>query len=161
VAVEATVRTTGPAGERRIPAAELFETYFTTALEEAELITAVDIPPIAPVRAGWAFVELARRAGDFATVEAAALIELDEGHRCSSARLVAGGVGDRPVQLADAQAVLLGEALDERAATEAGRRAAAAVDPSDSVHASAGYRREMLGVFVRRAVLTAAARAGA
>jgi CO/xanthine dehydrogenase FAD-binding subunit len=161
VAVGATVRTTGPAGERRIPAAELFDTYFTTTLGEAELITAVDIPAVPRARTGWAFVELARRAGDFATVEAAAMIELDEAHRCASVRLVAGGVGDRPVELNDAEAALVGGPLDERAVIEAGRRAAAAVDPSDSVHASGGYRREMLGVFVRRAILTAAARAGA
>ena len=73
--------------------------------------------------------------------------------------MVLGGVGERPVELTDAQIALTGEVPDERAAAEAGRLAAAAVDPSDSVHASAGYRREMLAVFVRRAVLVAASRA--
>ena len=159
VALGATVRTTGPDGGRRIPAARFFDTYFTTALGEAELVTAVDIP-ILPPRTGWAFVELVRRAGDFAIVEVAALIDLDASGRCASVRLVAGGVGERPVELTEAQAALVGGVPDERAATEAGRAASASVEPSDSVHATAAYRREMLGVIVRRAILAAVARAG-
>jgi CO/xanthine dehydrogenase FAD-binding subunit len=57
--------------------------------------------------------------------------------------------------------VLLDDVPTDRVAAEAGRIAAAAVEPSPSVHASATYRREMLGVIVRRAVLAAAARAAA
>jgi carbon-monoxide dehydrogenase medium subunit len=137
-----------------------FDGYFTTALGEAEVVTAVEVP-IPGGRTGWAFTELVRRSGDFAIVAVAALLELDGSGRCASARLVAAGVGDRPVALTDAEEALLGEVPVERPAAEAGRRAAAAVEPSDSVHASASYRREMLAVFVRRAVLGAAARAAA
>jgi CO/xanthine dehydrogenase FAD-binding subunit len=160
VALDATVRTVGPDGERRIPAAGFFDTYFTTTLGETELVTAVEVPALRP-RTGSSFVELLRRAGDFAVVEVAALIELDGSGRCTRARLVAGGVGERPVELTDAQAALVGDAPDARAAAEAGRVAAAAVEPSDSVHASAGYRKEMLGVFVGRAIMAAVARAQA
>jgi carbon-monoxide dehydrogenase medium subunit len=160
VALGATVRTLGPAGERRIPASGFFAGHFTTALEEAEVVTGVEIP-VQDERTGWAFVELARRSGDFAIVEVAALLELDGSGRCAHARLVAGGIADRPVELTEAQAALVGEAPDERIAAEAGRRAEAAVEPSDSVHASAAYRREMLAVLVRRASLVAASRAAA
>ena len=159
VALGATVRTAGPAGERAIPAAGFFDSYFTTALGDAELVTAVEVPIPSP-RTGWAFVELLRRAGDFAVVEVAALIELDGTGRCVSARIVGGGVGERPVELAEAQSALIGTVPDERIAAEAGRLAMAAVQPSDSVHASAGYRAEMLGVFVRRAIAVAVAGAG-
>jgi aerobic carbon-monoxide dehydrogenase medium subunit len=158
VALGATIRTTGPGGERRIAANGFFDSYFTTALGEAEVVSGVEVPAIG-ARTGWAFLELVRRAGDFAIVAVAALIGLDDAGRCTSARLVACGVGERPVELVASQDILLGEPPDARAAAEAGRLAAAAVDPSDSVHASAGHRREMLEVFVRRAILTAAARA--
>jgi CO/xanthine dehydrogenase FAD-binding subunit len=160
LAVEATVRTLGGEGERTIAAADLFDTYFTTTLGPAEVITSVEVPA-GDDRTGWAFVELLRRAGDFAVVEVAALLELDEAGRCSRARVAAGGVADRPVELTAAQEVLLGEVPDDRVAAEAGRRAAEAVEPPASVHASAGYRRDMLAVFVQRAVMTAARRAAA
>jgi len=159
VALGATIRTFGPEGERRIAATDFFDTYFTTALGPAEVVTAVEVPVIEE-RTGWAFLELLRRAGDFAVVEVAALLELDAAGRCERVRLAAGGVAERPVELAHAADALLGERPDERAAAEAGRRAAAAVEPGATVHASGDYRREMLGVFVRRAVLAAASRAG-
>jgi carbon-monoxide dehydrogenase medium subunit len=159
VALDATVVTLGPGGERRIAAREFFDTYFTTALEPAEVVTSVEVPVIAP-RTGWAFLELLRRAGDFAVVAVAALVGLDGSGRCAEARLVAVGVGERPVELREASAALIGHEPGERSAAEAGRSAVAAVEPSASVHASAAYRREMLGVLVRRAILIATARAG-
>ena len=157
-ALGATIRTLGPDGERSIPAGDFVESYFTTVLRPAEVVTAVEVP-LAQEGTGAAFLELARRAGDFAVVAVAAVVELDGAGRCARARLVAAGVGERPVDLADAAAVLTGQVPDERVAAEAGRRASDAVEPSPSVHASAAYRREMLGVFVARAVLAAAARA--
>ncbi len=160
VALDATLVTLGPEGERRIPAGEFFDTYFTTALRPADVITAVEVPAT-PTGTGWAFVELLRRTGDFAVVAVAVLLELDEDGRCSRARLVAVGVGDRPVELASAGDALLGAVPTDRVAAEAGRLASNSVEPSASVHASATYRREMLGVMVRRAVLAAAARAAA
>lgn len=158
VALGATVRTLGPEGERRVAAREFFEGYFTTALGPSEVVTAVEVP-IPGEGAGWAFCELLRRDGDFAVVEVAALLGLDDVGRCAEVRLVAGAVSDRPVELTEAADVLRGEVADERAAAEAGRRAAGAVEPSDTVHASAGYKRAMLEVMVRRAVTAAAARA--
>jgi CO/xanthine dehydrogenase FAD-binding subunit len=154
----ADITTLGPDGERRVPAADFFDTYYTTALGIAEVVTAVEIP-VPPKRAGWSFLELLRRASDFAVVAVAALVTLDEGGRCAEARLAAAGVGERPVDLSEAARALVGERVEDPAVREAGRLAAAAVEPSASVHASSGYRRAMLEVFVRRAVLQAAERA--
>jgi CO/xanthine dehydrogenase FAD-binding subunit len=158
VALGGTIRTLGPAGVRRIPATEFFESQFTTALDASEVVTAVELPVISG-GTGWSFQELVRRRGDFAIVEVAALIELDtDGRTCRRASLVAGAVGARPVELLEAAAVLAGES-PERVAEEAGRRAARAVDPSVDVHASSDYRREMLALLTSRAVLEGASRA--
>ena len=158
VALGGTVRALGPAGTRRIAAAEFFESHFTTALRASEVVTAVELPVIRQ-GTGWSFQELVRRSGDFAIVEVAALVELEaDGRTCRRACLVAGAVGERPVELAEAAAVLAGEPPGE-AAAEAGRRAARAVDPPTDVHASGDYRREMLELLTRRAVLEAASRA--
>lgn len=160
VALEGTIRTLGPNGERTVSAGDFFQTYFTTALEPAEVVTALEVPVIPPGR-GWAFAELFRRVGDFALVEAAALIDVDGDGRCGGVRLTVGAVGERPVDLSQtAAAVLQGEAIDDRALAEVGRRAAAEVDPSDEVHGSGWYRRGMVATYVRRALLAAAARAG-
>ncbi|HCO02931.1 MAG TPA: carbon monoxide dehydrogenase [Actinobacteria bacterium] len=159
VALGAEVRTLGPDGERGIPANDFFEFYFTSVLKPGEIVTGVEVP-VSAGGSGWSFLELLRRASDFAVVAVAVVVELDGEGRCSGAKLAAAGVGERPIELGDAAGVLVGELIDERLAAEAGRRAAASVQPSASVHASAEYRRAMLGVYVRRAVLQAARRAG-
>lgn len=152
------IRVTGPLEERSIPAADFFDGYLTTALRADEVVTAVEVPVIAQ-GTGWSFQELQRRAGDFAIVEVAALLELGDRRECQTATLVAGGVADRPVELVEAATALLGERPSEEVAIEAGRRAATAVNPSGNLHATGEYRREMVAVLARLAVLEAASRA--
>lgn len=158
LALGATIRALGPEGERRIAASDFFESFFTTALRPDEVVTAIELP-IPDPGWGWSFRELKLRSSDFAVVAVAALVDLDRYARCAAVRLAAAGVGERPVDLSEAAEVLVGEVLDERAATEAGRRAASSAEPSAHVHVSAEYRRDMLAVFVGRALLQAAERA--
>ena len=69
----------GPSGEREVPAETFFRGYFTTAVGPDELLTAIRVPPW-PTRSGAAFVEVARRHGDFAQVGVAAALAIgDEG----------------------------------------------------------------------------------
>lgn len=160
VALEGSVHALGPSGERVVAAGDFFQTHFTTALNPDEVITAVSVPTIPPDR-GWSFLELIRRAGDFALVEVAALLDLDRTGRCAGVRLAVGAVGERPLDLtAEVATALVDEVVDEASVGEAGRRVSAAVDPADAVHGSGPYRRAMVGVFVRRALLAAAGRAG-
>lgn len=158
VALGATIQALGPAGPRAIPAAEMFVTHLTTALEPGEVVTRVDVPALAAGQ-GSCFVELVRRPGDFAMVEVAALVTLDADGRCSAARLVVSAIGERPVDVSAAAAALVGEAVDGRPAGEVGRSVAEDADVGPSTHGSVEYRREMVAVLVRRALLTAAARA--
>jgi len=155
VALGGTVRTLGPAGARAIPAGELFVTHFTTALEPGEVITHVELPALRAGQ-GAAFLELSP--GHFGSVEVAALVEQDAGGRCAGARIAVGATADRPVDVT-AAADLAGESIDERTAAAAGRAVADAVEVGPSVHGSAGYRREMVAVLTKRALLTAVARA--
>jgi carbon-monoxide dehydrogenase medium subunit len=158
VALGADILTLGPRGERRIAAIEFFDSLFTTALQPAEVVTGLEVPRL-PERTGWSFLELLRRTSDFAVVAVAALVTLDRRGLCAGAKLAAAGVGDRPVDLTDAAEALLGQPVDDPSVAEAGRRAAAAVEPTAAAHASSAYRRAMLEVMVRRAVLQAAGRA--
>jgi CO/xanthine dehydrogenase FAD-binding subunit len=158
VAHRAIVRARGPEGERAIPAEKLFVTHFTTSLKGGEIITAVELPALTENQ-GSCFLELARRPGDFAMVNVAALVTLDPDARVQDARVVVGATGDRPADHSDAARAVQGQPVDDARASEIGHAVAAAVEIGPSSHAGAEYRREMVGVLVKRAVIAAAAEA--
>jgi CO/xanthine dehydrogenase FAD-binding subunit len=146
-----------PRGTREIPAADFFQTYFTTALEPDEILTEIRVPRPAP-RTGAAFVEVSRRHGDFALVGAAATVTLN-GEGCVDAQVVLVGVGDRPVAVSAAGELLRGSEVTEETAREVGAEASGTIDPSSDLHASGTYRKQVASVVTRRALLQAAARA--
>jgi CO/xanthine dehydrogenase FAD-binding subunit len=150
----------GPGGERVIAADDFFETYLTTALEEGELLTEVRIPVRGP-REGWAFQEKVRRASDFATVEVAATVRLAEDDTVAEARMVLGGVADRPLLLdrATLAPLLDGGTGAEDELRAVGRAAAAGIDPESDVHASGAYRKRLTEVLTRRTLAEAIGRA--
>ena len=147
----------GPGGERVIPADELFVTHFTTALEADEILTRVRIPAMGG-GLRWGFAEVARRQGDFALAGVAATVEVDADGVCRSARIVLFGVADRPVRASASETALAGRRLDDAGALhDAEGLAADGLTPRNDVHASSRYRKEVVGVLVRRALGQAAA----
>ena len=157
LALGATAAVHGPQGSREIAMSDLYRGVYTTALASDEILTEIRVPPPPPAT-GCAFIEIARRRGDFALAGAAAVVTVDDG-RCTAATVALVGVADRPLAVPQATAPLCGVAIDEVAAGEAGERAAAAARPRSDIHASSDYRRALVAVLVRRALLRAAARA--
>ena len=146
-------------GRQRWLSAGAFMTgLFVTALEPGELLVAIEIPPMAP-RTGWAFLEMARRHGDFALAGVACTLTLDSAGICEGARIAAFGVGDGPVLSTKAAAVLAGAAPGPKVIGEAAAAVAADVDPSSDIHASAAYRRSLVEVLTNRALTRATERA--
>ncbi|MYT72955.1 MULTISPECIES: xanthine dehydrogenase family protein subunit M [unclassified Streptomyces] len=141
----------GPAGTRTVAAADFFVATFQTAVEPDELLTEVVLPP---QPTGWAFEELARRHGDFATVGVAVLLSRAE-ERVSDARAVFCGVGPVPVRLPAVEEALTGTDAGPAALAAAREAALARLDPSDDVHATAAYRREAAAHLLGRACTTA------
>lgn len=159
VALDARFVLTGPSGARTVPAREFYTGLLSTALAPDELLTEVQVPP-RPPGAGEAFVELARRHGDFALVGVAVRVVLDPSGTCASARIALLSVGDGPVLASRAMAVLTGSALDQDRLDEAaGAAADSDIDPPGDIHASPAYRRRLARVLVRRALAQAAERA--
>ena len=148
----------GPGGERTIPAGEFFISYLTTSLEPTEMVVEVRLPPV-PAGAGHAFMEIARRHGDFALVGVAALLSLDGNGRVGWARLALIGAGPTPIRAESAERVLVGQPPSEELFRAAGQAVTREVDPTSDIHASAEYRREVAGVLVRRALGRALERA--
>lgn len=158
LALDATLVAEGPRGRRRVAAGDFFRGLFTTALAPDELLVEIAVPDARA--AGWGFAEVARRAGDFALAGVAALVRRDDGDAVGT-RLVAFGAGDRPLRLAAAErALAVGHAMPEAIAAAAAA-AARACAPADDVHASAEYRRHLVGVCAERALCEALARPAA
>ena len=159
VALKATMKVQGQAGERWVPADEFFLSLFTTAMMPDELLVEVAIPAL-PARTGWSFQEVARRHGDYALVGIAAIVTLDKKDQCEEVRLVYVSVGDRPQNAQQATESLKGQALTPEAIEAAAELAATAdTDPVKDIHASAEFRRHLVKVLTRKALTQAAARA--
>src|SRR5439155_26431761 len=111
--------------------------------------------PAWPERRRWGFQEFARRRGDFAMAAAAVFYDQDDSGKARNDHVGVIGVGDRPLRLTQVEAVLNGRAIDEATIADAEAAASAAVDPQDDIHASAAYRRALVGTMVERALRSA------
>lgn len=149
VALGATMVARSPRGERRIPARDFFVALLATALAPDEILVEIQVPA-APKGSGAAFLEIARRHGDFALVSVAAQVTLSAG-KIADVRLALGGVGAAPF---DASA-LAKSVRDEQGFAQLGKSVAAALEPNEDLHASAQYRREVAEVLVARALRAA------
>ena len=153
IALGATVKATSANGSRVIPLDEFFTDYYETVLNPDEIITEVFVPKLPP-NSGSAYLKfLPRTADDYATVSAAAVLTLDKSKKTiSDVRIALGSVGTTPIRAKDAEALLRGQPVKPEAFREAAEKAKEAVDPVTDFRGSAGYKKEMAGVFVRRAL---------
>ena len=154
---DARVRLAGSRGERELPLGEFVLGSYETVRREDEILASVRLSPW-PAGTAGAYVKYGMHERPTLGVGVALTVE---GTTVTAARLAVGCVGPRPQRLADAEARLAGSSLAdvERRAEEVGAQAAAAVDGVSDLHGSAEYKRDMTRVFVRRALLVAAARA--
>lgn len=153
----ATVRSSR--GDRSIPAAEFFVHTFTPALDPDEMLIDVWLPLAAP-RTGQAFLEVARRHGDFALVAVAASLTLGEHGTCKDVRVAIGGAAPVPMRANGAEAAIRGQRASLDLFREAGRLASTETEPTGDIHADAEYRREVAGVLTYRALKLAFERSG-
>jgi CO/xanthine dehydrogenase FAD-binding subunit len=159
LALRARLRAQSVRGERWIEASDFFQGLFTTALAPDELLVEVVLPPVL-TRTGTAFVEFARRRGDYALMGVAAVVMLDEAGLFQQARLVYLNAGEGPVLAAQAGALLAGRRPAPEIIAEAARLAAEVeIAPSGNVHATAAYQRHLAAVLTRRALQRAVERA--
>jgi carbon-monoxide dehydrogenase medium subunit len=142
-------------GERVIKAEEFFTGYLSTALEPGEMLTEVRFPWIPP-QAGWAFMEFARRSGDYALVGAAAVLTPALDGRCMVAHIAYLGIAGSPIRARAVEEILIGSTLDDATLDSAAEIARTVVseDMSD-VHATTEYRRVLTAELTRRVLKVA------
>ena len=157
-ALGARMRAQSKDGDRWIDVDEFFSGMFTVSLLPKEILVEIAFPKM-EANTGWAFVEVARRQGDYAMAGLAALITVDSTGQCSAAKLVFLNVGDGPISASKAAASLVGEKLSEKNFAEAARIASQEeIMPFGNVHASPEYQRHLSEVLARRALATALGR---
>lgn len=155
-AYDAVLTVAGPDGTREVPFSEWPLAYMMPNLAPEEVLTQVRIAYWKEPH-GSAFVEFARRHGDFAIIGVAALMAV-EGGKIIRAVVAVGGADVRPLRLSDVEAMLVGEAPGEAVFTEAGALARK-IDAMSDAYVTTQYRQRLAGVLVERALALAAKRA--
>ena len=137
---------------------QIFVSEFTTSLAPDELLTAIEVPPQEP-STGVAFVEFARRHGDFALGGAAVSIQLARNGTCSDIAIALLSAGPRPLRAEEAERRLKGNHVDEAAIKQASAAAVEGAHPTSDLHGSREYRVKLLQVMTERALTKAVQRA--
>jgi carbon-monoxide dehydrogenase medium subunit len=156
VTCEAEIVAAGVSGTRTVAAADFFLGALSTSLAPGELVVELRLPAW-PAQRRWAFLEFAKQRGAFALAGVALYYDV-EGGLAKDAHIGVIGASSRLQRLSGAEALLNGRPVDAQNVNAAARAAAAAVDPSDDLDASAAYRRSLVGTLVERALVTASSR---
>lgn len=158
VSLGAEVVTLGREGERRIPVAELHLGYYETVLKGDELIKEVVIPAQGSRRATYLKCTT-RAAKDWPALGVAVSLDISGGV-AADPRIVVGAVCEKPMRVAEAEQAIAGRALDAQAAKDAGAAAAEAVETIPDEKGSAAYKKQLVRVYVERALNAVASQNG-
>jgi carbon-monoxide dehydrogenase medium subunit len=154
IALGGRVRIVGASGERELAIEDLLTGYYETALKPNELIASLHIPAQGKMRTAY-FKVTAGSVDDWPALGVAVALECD-GAAIKSARVVVSAATTKAMRLKSAEKVLIGAAIDERSLKAAGEAAATEADIIADVRGSAAYKRELLRVYIGRAVRAAA-----
>lgn len=151
-ALDAVVEVTGPDGTRDVAVEDFLVAFYQTALETAELVTAVRVP-LLDAGTGAVYEKFVTRSSeDRPCVGVCAVVRLADDGTLADVRAAVGAAAEVPLRLRDAEAAALGAAPDAATFGRLADAYADAVDPLDDMRGSAWYRREMVRVWVRRAL---------
>jgi carbon-monoxide dehydrogenase medium subunit len=150
IALGAEISVIGPKGERNIAVEDLFAGYFETVLAKNELIAALRIPPQGKSRAAYLKVTTGS-AEDWPALGVAVALDADGG-TIKSARVVVSAATEKAARLKTAEQALAGGTVDDKTLARAGDAAADEAECISDVRGSAAYKRELIRVYVGRAV---------
>ncbi len=149
-ALGARVSISAPDKNREIPLEELYAGYYETILDKNELITAVTVPALNGRKAAYMKVT-SRTADDWPSLGVAVTFALRDG-AIQDPVVVVSAATEKVTRMFAAEKALRGAAPDDAALQRAGDAAADEVQTLSDAHGSAPYKRELLRVYLRRAV---------
>jgi carbon-monoxide dehydrogenase medium subunit len=141
-------------GERWLDLAEFFHDFYQTDLAPDEILTDIFVPEMEE-NTGAVYLKFnSRSTEDRPCVGVAAVVEHNQGV-CKKLRVVVGAVAGTPQEFPEIEELALGQVLNEDLAREIGHGYAKAIDPISDIRGSGSYRRQVIEVLVRRAILEA------
>lgn len=149
LALDARLRLVSKKGERLLPLSEFYTGFMTSALAAGELVAEIQVPL---PEGKTIFVKHGRRQANTPSIVSLAAHLVFEGKQVKDARLALNGGGPHPFRASKAEATLLGSTLDETGIEKAAAAAAEECEPFTDPVASEWYRRQMVNVYVRRAL---------
>ncbi len=152
VALDAEFGCVGPDGPRGVPAADFFVDFFTTALEENEILTEVRFPRYT----GWGshYEKFHRVAQAWSIVGVAAAVQV-EGGTIAQARVGLTNMASTPVRARSVEQALVGSPATADAVRAAAQHAAEGTSPASDGDAASDYREHLARVLTGRALLAA------
>ena len=155
IAYNGTALIAGPRKQREVALEDFFLGPAKTVLQPDELLVSIHLPAPAP-RSGCDYIRHTPRAQmDIAMVGVASYVELSRAGTLANARIVLGAVAPTPIRARQAEASLNGQTPTDEVLAQAGDLAAAEESPISDTRGSAGYRRYMTSVLVRRTLQAA------
>jgi carbon-monoxide dehydrogenase medium subunit len=155
MALGATLTVAGPDGERSLPIEDLYSGYYETVLAKDELIASVQVPAQRGRHAAYMKVTTGS-VDDWPALGIAVVIET-AGDAIKSIRMVASAATEKATRLTSAETVLNGNRVDDRLVQRAAEAAVEEVEFISDVRGSIPYKRELMRVYVRRAIRAALA----
>ncbi len=149
-ALGARLSITGPNGSRELLLEKLYAGYYETVLEKNELIAAVTVPPLNGRKAAYMKVT-SRTADDWPSLGVAVSFALKDG-AIRDPIVVVSAATEKVTRMQTTEKVLQGAEPEDAALRRAGDAAAEEVETLSDAHGSAPYKRELLRVYLRRAV---------
>jgi len=150
--LDAEVSVTSQKGTRTIPIADFFLGFFTTAIEPEELITSISIPSF-PVGSKTTYLKYKSRSSeDRPCVGVAALAKVDGGI-CKDLRVAIGAACEIPQRLQEVEAMAKDQELTDELIAEIAESYASEIETLEDLRGSAWYRKQMIRVYVKRALL--------
>jgi carbon-monoxide dehydrogenase medium subunit len=143
----------GPNGERSLPVEDLFTGYYETVLALNELIAFVHVPAQKSKQA--AYMKVTTGAVDDWPALGIAVAIVNDADAIKSARIVASAATEKATRLTVAEAVLTGNRIDDKLIRRAAEAAVEEVEFVSDVRGSAPYKRELMRVYIQRAVRAA------
>lgn len=158
LALRAVIVTTGPNGQRTIPADDFFLGFFTTALQPDEILTEIRIPAPA-AGSGSAYLKLERKVGDYATAGVGVSLQIGHDGTCNTIGIGLTNVSAAPMRAARSEDALKGHKLTDELIKQAAIMAAQDCDPNPDLRGSIEYKRSIVKTLTERAIRKAAERA--
>jgi carbon-monoxide dehydrogenase medium subunit len=149
-ALGARVTIAGPGGERSVPLDSIYTGYLETSLKRNELITGIEVPPLAGRRAAYMKCTT-RSADDWPALGVAVAFDFRK-QLIDELKIVIGAATDRPTRLLSAEKVLQEKNPDEKVLKQAGEAAAGEVRIEGDMHGSAAYKKQLLRIYLGRAI---------